>query len=266
MMEVASLFLNRPIALTEASLALLRVGFQGGGNAEAFLGERMAAPDAPYEVIEGIAIIPVSGVLLPGSGWSWSGATYYQDIRCSLAAALQDPAVNSIALIVNSPGGTVSECFDTADLIYQARGDKPIWAILDDVAYSAAYAIASAADFITVPRTGGTGSIGVVGMHVDVTASLADAGIKVTTFQYGARKTDSYPTTPLTDPARERMQADIDEMGEMFVALVARNRNISPEIVRNTQAATFMGEHGIALGLADQIATPQEAISALLRA
>ncbi|GAB6854176.1 S49 family peptidase [Asaia astilbis] len=259
-----SLFLNRPIAFAESSLALLRLAFESGGSAVALLGERLSEP-APYEVIKGIAIIPVTGMLLPGSGLSWSEATYYQDIRQSLEAALEDPAVRSLALLVNSPGGTVSQCFDTAELIYQARGSKPIWAILDDAAYSAAYAIASAADFITVPRTGGTGSIGVVGMHLDVTASLADAGIKVTTFQFGERKTDSYPTTAMTEPARTRMQADIDELGEMFVALVARNRNISPESVRNTQAATFLGEKGVALGLADRTATPQEAISALLK-
>jgi len=264
-MEVASLFLNRPIALASARLALMRSAFERGADAESFLGDRLPDQDAPYQVIGGIAIIPVLGVLLPGSGWCWSGATYYRDIRICLAAALEDPNVKSLALVINSPGGTVSECFDTADLIYGARGVKPIWAILDDVAYSAAYAIASAADFITVPRTGGTGSIGCVCMHVDITEALAEAGIKVTTFQFGERKTDSYPTTPLSDQARDRVQAEIDEMGEMFVALVARNRGLSPEIIRNTQAATYLGEHGVALGLADQIATPQEAIGALLK-
>ncbi|KXV50226.1 serine peptidase [Gluconobacter albidus] len=264
MTQASSLFLNRPLMLSSARSALLKRSFEAGAGAEAFFGERDTDAQS-YEVVQGVALIPVSGILLPGRGWSWSGATYYQDIRKALNSALDDPAVSRIALMVNSPGGTVSECFDTAEMIYQARDVKPIWAILNDAAYSAAYAIASAADFITVPQMGGTGSIGCVGMHIDITDALDKAGIKVTTFQYGARKTDGYPTTPMTDSARERAQAEIDEMGDFFVQTVARNRGIAADVVRNTQAGTYLGRHGVEIGLADEIATPEEAIAAFLK-
>jgi ClpP class serine protease len=76
------------------------------------------------------------------------------------------------------PGGEVSGCFDLVDAIYAIRGKKPIWGILNEYAYSAGYAIASACDYVTVPRTGGVGSIGVITMHVDMSKAIDSAGLK----------------------------------------------------------------------------------------
>jgi ClpP class serine protease len=115
-----------------------------------------------------------------------------------------------------------------------------------------------------VPRTGGTGSIGVVTMHVDITGAMEKFGVKVTTIQFGARKTDFYPTTPLSDAARDRMQAEVNELGEMFVEMVARNRDISTAAVRKTEAATFLGTAGVEQKLADAVMSPQDAFDALL--
>ncbi|WP_239021151.1 phage baseplate assembly protein [Novacetimonas hansenii] len=174
-MHPSTLLLNQPLALSAGRTAIMARLFRDGASAESFFGDKVR-DDPPYEIHQGIAVIPISGVLLPGRGWSWSGVTYYSTIRASLADALDNPDVSKIALLINSPGGTVSECADTADVIHAARGIKPIWAILDDTAYSAAYALASSADFITVPRVGGVGSIGCVGMHVDITQALEKAG------------------------------------------------------------------------------------------
>jgi signal peptide peptidase SppA len=197
--------------------------------------------------------------------WAWDAETVYSDISDQMTAALDDAEVRAIAMHINSPGGEVAGCFDLADQIYAMRGRKPIWAILDEYAYSAAYALASAADHITVPRTGGSGSIGVIALHVDITAALERFGIKVTTIQYGERKSDSYPTTPLSDAARARFQADIDAMGEMFVDLVARNRELGAGKVRSTEAGCFLGSAGVTQGLADEVLPPDEAFSSLLK-
>jgi ClpP class serine protease len=137
-------------------------------------------------------------------------------------------------------------------------------AIVDENAYSAAYALASAADQIFVPKTGGVGSIGVITMHVDVTKALEEMGIKVTTVQYGSRKSDSYPTTPLSEEARARIQQDIDTMGELFVETVARNRGIAAEKVRATEAGCFLGAAGVEQGLADGVMSPDEALLSLI--
>jgi ClpP class serine protease len=182
--------------------------------------------------------------------------TGYDGIRQAFWFAVNDPEVRAIVLDIDSPSGEVAGCFDLVDAIHAARGTKPIWSILNEAAYSAGYALASAADHITVPRTGGTGSIDVVCCHVDWLRAVDQAGIAVTFIQYGARKTDGAAEKPLADEALARFQYDIDELGELFVAAVARNRGLSANAVRGTQAATCLGQAGVTLGLADTVMAP----------
>ncbi|MDE1901511.1 MAG: S49 family peptidase [Alphaproteobacteria bacterium] len=219
-----------------------------------------------YETLEGAAIIQIEGTLVNklGTLHPYSGMTGYDGIRQNFLTALADPAVKSIVLDIDSPGGEVAGCFDLVDTIYNARGEKPIWAILNENAFSAAYAIASAADHITVPRTGGVGSIGVITMHVDWSKALAGAGIKVTFITFGDRKADGHPEIPLSEEAKESIQQDIDAMGELFVATVARNRGLSAQDVRDQQARCFTGADGVAAGLADEISAPDAAFRQLL--
>jgi capsid assembly protease len=225
-----------------------------------------STPRSGYDMVGPIAVIDVQGTLVQklGSLRPWSGMTGYDGLRQNLFMAVSDPKVEAIALNIDSPGGEVAGCFDLVDAIYGLRGKKPIWAILDESAYSAAYAIASAADKIYVPRTGGVGSIGVIAAHVDLSQALTAAGIKVTFITYGEYKADGHAELPLSDEALARFQADIDAMGELFVETVARNRNISAATVRGTKAACFMGSRGVALGLADEVAAPDAAFRALI--
>lgn len=225
-----------------------------------------ANPRGGYDIVAGVAVIPVCGTLVQklGSLRPYSGMTGYDGIRQNFLMALTDPEVKAICLDIDSPGGEVSGCFDLVDTIHAARGDKPIWSILNENAFSAAYAIASAADRIVVPRTGGTGSIGVIWMHVDWSKALKGAGFEVTFITYGDRKADGHPEIPLTKEALARFQADIDAMGELFVATVARNRNLPEQSVRDTQAATYLGAAGVSQGLADAVMPPNEAFRALL--
>lgn len=224
------------------------------------------SPRGGYDNVVGAAVIEVQGTLVQklGSLRPYSGMTGYDGIRQNLLMALDDPDVRAIVLDVDTPGGEVAGCFDLVDTIYEARGAKPIWAILNESAYSAGYAIASAADRIVVPRTGGVGSIGVICAHVDFSQALSTSGMKVTFITYGDRKADGHSEIPLSEEALARFQADIDTMGELFVETVARNRNISAATVRDTQAATFMGDKGVALGLADEVAAPDAAFRALV--
>jgi signal peptide peptidase SppA len=224
-------------------------------------------PRGGYDMAGPAAIIQVQGTLVQklGSVRPWSGMTGYDGIRQNLFTALDDPKVQAIVLDIDSPGGEVSGCFDLVDTIHSLRGNKPIWAILNDSAYSAGYAIASAADKIYVPRTGGVGSIGVICAHVDMSQALTTAGIKVTFVTYGDTKADGHAELPLSPDALARMQADITTMGELFVETVARNRNISAATVRDTQAATYMGAKGVDIGLADEVAAPDAAFRALMK-
>ncbi|MDA8230157.1 MAG: S49 family peptidase [Magnetospirillum sp.] len=253
---------NRPLALHLGHAAGLATAWQASPAAALAMDDDR--PSRAYGLIDGVAVIPVQGILMPGDFAYGSWATGYDWIRRGVAAAAAASDVRAIVLDVDSPGGTVTGCFDLADAIYAARGPKPIHAILGENAYSAAYAIASAADRITVPRTGGTGSIGVIWMHVDWSAALAEAGIKVTVVAFGARKADGHPEMPLAKEALARIQADIDTMGDLFVRTVARNRGLSADKVRETEAATFLGDDGVSIGLADAVMAPDAAFRALL--
>ena len=277
--HLAQRLFNVPLAIAphkaEIILAALadRLGITAAARADGsqvlleapeLTGDR-SAPHA-YEVVEGVAIIPIEGTLVQklGSLRPWSGMTGYDGIRQNIAVALEDPAVRAVVLDIESPGGEVSGCFDLVDEIHAARGRKPLWSILSETAYSAAYAIASATDRIVVPRTGGTGSIGVIWMHVDFERALGEAGINVTFIQYGDKKAWGNQYEAMPAAARAEFQAQIDVAGDLFVETVARNRGLTFDAVRATQAGMFQGADGVDVGLADAVMSPREAFSALL--
>ncbi len=226
--------------------------------------------DPGYDLLGGVAVIPVAGTLVQkrASLRPYSGMTGYNGIRQAFLTALADPAVKSIAFDISSGGGEVAGCFDLVDTIYEARGTKPISAILTESAYSAAYAVASAVDpgRIYVPRTGGTGSIAVICMLADISKGLKNAGIKVTfvTSEGADRKTDGRPEIPLSDDAYQAIKADIDAMGTLFRETVARNRDLTADRVLDFRAGTFLGAAGVTAGLADAVMAPHAAFAALI--
>nr|WP_208323360.1 S49 family peptidase [Morganella morganii] len=228
---------------------------------------RKARKDSGYDVLEGIAIIPVCGTLVQKLGTlrPYSGMTGYDGIRRVFLTAVNDPEVKGICLDIDSPGGEVAGCFDLVDLIYAERGKKPIHAILSENAFSAAYAIASAADKIYVPRTGGVGSVGVIVIHCDWSQRIKDDGLKVSIITYGNRKAESNPYVALSDEAKAAIQHDVDEMGRLFVSTVSRNRGLSETVIRNTQAACYLAAEGVQMGLADVVASPDVAFQELMK-
>lgn len=224
------------------------------------------AVTASYDVTpEGIAIIPVFGTLVRRTVGleAQSGLTSYASLGQQLAEAVADPKVRAILLDVDSPGGEAGGVFDLADQIFAARKAKPIWAVANEEAFSAAYAIAAAASKVYVSRTGGVGSIGVIAVHLDQSQAEADAGLKYTAIYAGARKNDLSPHEPLSDPARATLQTEVDRVYEMFVATVARARGLAPDAVKATEAGLFFGADAIAAGLADKLGTFDDALADL---
>lgn len=217
----------------------------------------------PYDVKDGVLSIPVKGVLLNDFSWAdgdW--ATGYVYIRKAIERGMADPNVKGIAFVINSGGGEVAGNFDLADDIYALRGQKPMRAFAAEHAYSAAYSIASSTDRIVVARTGGVGSIGVVTSRMDYSDALDKAGIKVHLIHYGKYKVDSYSSTPLSNEAKQRIQARVDELGEVFVATVARNRGLDAQLIRETEAATFTASQALSNGLADEIGSLGDSVAA----
>ncbi len=206
---------------------------------------------------KGIAIIRIYGVLTKKTEAfdHILDMTSYENIHEEIESALEDKSIETILLDIDSPGGEVNGVFDLADFIYSARGKKRIIAIANDDAYSAAYAIASSAEKVFVSRTSGVGSIGVIASHIDQSGFDEKQGIKYTTVFAGSRKNDLNPHEPMTSESLESLQKEVGRLYEMFLQLIARNRGLSIEKIRSTEAGLYFGEKAVEIGVADGVTT-----------
>lgn len=223
-----------------------------------------ADADKPFAYANGVAIIPVHGVLVNRFSYSWGYATGYNFLRAQYAAALADPDVKLIVFDCNSYGGMVAGCFETVDEIFAGRSEKPSLAVVDAASYSACYAIASASTRMVVIPSAGVGSIGVVAMHMNIGPMLEKWGIEITFIHAGAHKVDGHPYAALPDSVKKNIQTSIDKSYATFVGSVARNRNISADAVKATEAQTYDADEALTLGLIDAVQTPSQAVAAYL--
>jgi signal peptide peptidase SppA len=215
-----------------------------------------------------VAVMDVSGVInqrgdiqsrVTNSRILFPAETAAQQVR-SLAA---DSSVKAIVLDVNSGGGTVAGTSALSDAINQAKAIKPVTAVVNEYAYSAAYWIASAADRVVISPEGGAGSIGVYTQHIDWSQFYESLGIKVTTIHAGELK--AAHARPLNDKTHAAIQAEIDSIEKQFVAAVARNRNTTVSDVRERMAdgRTFVGREAVKAGLADSVGRLSDVLSTL---
>lgn len=223
----------------------------------------------PYEVTpDGIAVIPIEGTLVHKAYGldAYSGLRSYVDLQEEVEDAATDPSISAILLDIDSPGGEVAGVFDLADTIYSARAVKPVFAVANSDAFSAAYLLASAANKIYAGRTSGLGSIGVIVTHLDMSASDEKEGFKYTMLYAGARKADFNPHSPLSDEARAVLETEVGRTYSLLVSAVARNRGLAESDIRQTEAGLYFGGDAINTRLADRIGTRQEALSDLRQA
>ncbi|ODS95542.1 MAG: Clp protease ClpP [Lautropia sp. SCN 69-89] len=215
--------------------------------------QRPAAAAAP----EGIAVIPIHGSLVKRSlGMeAASGLTSYGEIAVMLDSALADPQVSGILLDIDSPGGEASGSFELARRVREVSVVKPVWAVANDAAYSAAYAIAASAQRLFVTETGGVGSIGVIALHVDQSVKDANDGYRFTAITAGAHKNDYSPHEPLSDSAKNELQGEVDRLYAIFTEHVAAMRGLDVDAVRATEAGLFFGSNAVSRGLADGLQT-----------
>lgn len=218
--------------------------------------------EKPFVFFDGVAVIPIHGLLINRFPYSWGFVTGYSFIRSQLAAAQDDPDVERIVFDVDSFGGMVAGCHETAEMIYASRSKKPSVAVIDAYCYSAGMYLASAARRVVITPSGGAGSIGVVAMRLDVTKWMENEGWKVHLVYAGARKVDSYPVAEFTEEARAKMQASVDRSYDRFVSAVAKYRNIGEDAVRKTEAACYDAEEATALRLVDAVMPASETLLA----
>lgn len=235
------------------------------GAPEMFSTRRGERTERGYRIVEGVAVLSVGGALVHRTRME-ADSTFllgYNDLAGDLEEAMANPEVHAVLQVYDSPGGEVQGAFEYAQRTHALRGKKPLRAIADGMAASAAYLGASATDEIVISATGYAGSIGVVMRHVDFSRALANDGIAVSHIFAGSHKVDGNPYEPLPESVRAELQGDINDLYEMFIGAVAAQRGISPDAVRKTQAATYRGVAAIAAGLADRIGTTDQMISEL---
>ncbi|MBI4910973.1 MAG: S49 family peptidase [Acidobacteria bacterium] len=217
---------------------------------------------------DGIAIIPIEGTLVHKAYGldAASGMRSYVDLQNEIEDAATDPAIKGVLLDVDSLGGEVAGIFELADVIYEARQTKPIFAVANANAFSGAYLLASGAQRVYAGQSSGLGSIGVIVTHLDVSANDEQRGFKYTILHAGARKADFNPHVPLSDEARASIEAELNRTHGMLVKAVARNRGMSESAIRETDAARYFGDEAIPVGLADHMGTKASALYDLRQA
>lgn len=219
-----------------------------------------------FRVVDGVAIVPVEGDLVHKLGTldPWCGMTGYDAITFKVNEAAADPDVRGILLDIDSPGGMVDGCAACGDVIRAARAAKPVWAALSDNAFSAAYWLASQAERIVLPRTGGVGSVGVVTLHADLSAMYSEWGVTITVLHAGAHKADGHPYGPLPEAVAADILAELESLRIQFATAVAEGRGLGLDAVLATEARCLLAEDGVKAGFADEILNPDDALAAFI--
>jgi capsid assembly protease len=235
---------------------------------EAKLGKPLVNEPKTYEVIDGVAVVPVEGVIAPKMNMftQISGGVSTQLLGQDLTKAINDPSVHSIVLAIDSPGGAVSGTPELADQIFQQATQKPMVAFANGMMASAAYWLGAAAGRIVINgKTTQVGSIGVVATHYDYSQANRAAGVTVTDITSGKYKRIASENAPLSQEGRQSIQDQTDHIYSMFVEDVARYRGVSVEQVLSDMAdgRVFTGTQAIAAGLVDGVSTLDALIAEL---
>lgn len=212
-----------------------------------------------------IAVIPVVGTLTQRVEFIGSDATRSTaDIMAEVQAAAADAQVSAIVLEIDSPGGEVFGVPEAWAAIRDAAAGKPVVAIANSMAASAALYLASAATELWVTPSGMVGSVGVYALHVDASKALEQAGESWTFViaEESPFKVEGNPAGPLTQDARSELQKSVDRYMGMFVRDLARGRNVSREVVRKDfgKGRMLSPEEAVAAKMADRVGTLDQAI------
>jgi len=238
-------------------------------NVEAAIGRPLDNEPKGYTVDGGVALLPIDGVIAKRMNLfsRISGGCSTELVGQEFDKAMNDPAVKSIVLLIDSPGGTVDGTPELAAKIHGARDmGKKCVAFTDGMMASAAYWIGSAChEAYCSSEVSIVGSIGVVTSHVDVSKAEEKAGIKTTEIYSGKYKRIASQHGPLTDEGRAVIQEQLDHVYSVFVDDVAKHRGVSVDQVLSDMAdgRIFQGSQAVNAGLVDGVSTLADCIAML---
>jgi signal peptide peptidase SppA len=235
---------------------------------EARIGKPLKNEQPQYSVESGVAIIPIDGILSKKMNLfsQISGGVSTQMLSQTFQQAIDDPAVHSIILAIDSPGGTVDGTQNVADGIFANRGKKKIVALASGMMASAAYWIGSAADEVLISSdTDLVGSIGVVAKHFDFSKRDEKSGVKITEITAGKYKRIASEHEPLSMEGFQTIKDQVDHVYSIFVDSVAKHRGVSSQEVLDKMAdgRIFLGKKARDAGLVDGVSTLDALVSRL---
>ncbi len=219
----------------------------------------------------GIAVLPLYGVVTQRGNMiddvSGPGSVSTQLFGSALRDAIADPAVGSILIDIDSPGGSVYGVAELADEIAAARSQKPVVAIANSLAASAAYWIGAQASELYVTPGGEVGSIGVWQAHFDYSEAMSRDGVKPTLISAGKFKVEGNPYAPLDDEARSFLQSRTDDYYAAFTKAVAKGRGVAISQVREGmgQGRVLGADAALAENMVDGISTFSDVLKKMQR-
>ena len=217
-----------------------------------------------------IQMIPVYGTIVQRASQlgPCEGGTSTQSISNALRDALADETVSQILLDIDSPGGSVFGVGELADEIVAARKQKPVVAIANSMAASAAYWLGcSASEFYMTPG-GQVGSIGVWMAHQDISKALEAEGVDIKLISAGKYKVEGNPYMPLDEEGQAFMQSSVDDYYSAFTRAVARGRAVPIDTVRNGmgQGRVLGADAALAENMVDGVMPFSDVVKKMARA
>jgi signal peptide peptidase SppA len=209
----------------------------------------------------GIAVLPLYGVVTQRGNMvddiSGPGSSSTQQFTSVLRQMLADDTVGQILIDIDSPGGSVYGVSELASEIVKARAQKPVIAVANSLAASAAYWIGCSASEFYVTPGGEVGSIGVWQAHFDYSKALEEDGVKPTLISAGKFKVEGNPYVPLDEQAQAFMQSRVDDYYNAFVEAVAIGRGVSINDVKTGmgEGRVLGADAALAQNMVDGIAT-----------
>lgn len=221
-----------------------------------------AEPRAQERVSGGkISVIPITGVIahrarMVQSTSARAGAST-ELVGEWFDAAMADSSVGAVVFDIDSPGGDVFGTPELAAKIYNARGKKPIVAVANAYAGSAAFYLGSAAEEFVVTPSGEVGSLGVIVRHMDVSKQAEEKGVRVTHVYAGKHKSEGNPFEALSEDAQGYIQQRVNAYYDAFVSDVATYRSLAAEYVEQNfgQGRMVSAQDALARGMVDKVQT-----------
>lgn len=243
------------VLIVAASFALMGRDSKGPGKGH----------DAPYNSgKENVAVIHINGVIQE------ENQTYNQAwLDRVIQNAYYDDANKAIALVIDSPGGSVYESDQTYLALKKYKEDKgrPVYTYMTHLAASGGYYIAAASDEITANRNTMTGSIGVIGAQApDISELMNKLGVKMQVVHSGANKLMGSAYSPMTEEQKGIFQALSDEAYAQFTGIVADGRHMDIEKVRSlADGRIYTAKQAKENGLIDEILNSYDEYESFVR-